>query len=77
MSWPAPAEAVIVTLKTERTGNVYENKVPLWETQGDPGMYMKTKDLSFISGYVVENKGSYLVAGDMFLVVGRAGSNVL
>jgi hypothetical protein len=30
----------------EKPGNVYENKGPLWKTQGEAGMSMKTKVLS-------------------------------
>ena len=30
---------------TERCGNVRENKGPLWKTQGEAGMYMKTREM--------------------------------
>jgi hypothetical protein len=30
----------------EQSGNVYENKGPLWKTLGYPGMYVKINDLS-------------------------------
>jgi hypothetical protein len=59
MSWLAHASSIVVASKLkEQSGNVYENKGPLWKTPGDPWMYVKTKDLSFTSGYLFENKGS-------------------
>jgi hypothetical protein len=30
----------------EQCGDLYENKAPLWKTQGEAGMSMKTKVLS-------------------------------
>jgi hypothetical protein len=30
----------------EQSGNVYENKGPLWKTLAYPGMYVKINDLS-------------------------------
>jgi hypothetical protein len=59
MSWIAPASLIAVTSKLkEQSRNVYENKGPLWKTPGDPGMYVKTNDLSFAPWYLVENKSS-------------------
>jgi hypothetical protein len=59
MSRLVPALSILVNSKLkEQSGNVYENKGQFWKTRGDPGMYLKTKDLSLAPGYSVENKDS-------------------
>ena len=41
----------------EQSGNVYENKGPLWKTRDNAGMCMKKSHLAAEGGNVVEKKG--------------------
>jgi hypothetical protein len=39
-----------------RSGNVVENKGPLWKSWGEAGMSLIAKEISSESGNVIENK---------------------
>jgi hypothetical protein len=47
----------------DRSGNVIENKGPLWKTRREAGMFLKRKHLALKGGNVVEKKSCYSSPG--------------